>query len=73
MELKKIAFELEDLQCEAEKVESLHLALIVAVYNGSYDLKEYEWAFQAVNELIHGLTEGLAALVKCSFEEMKRE
>ena len=50
MTVKEIAFEIENLQIEAEKVNSFQNALFEAIYGGNNAPETYEWAFVALGD-----------------------
>ena len=51
MTIKELAYEIEDLNRTVKNVSSLQLALCIAIYEGSADVKEYEGAFAAFTDL----------------------
>lgn len=52
--IKETMMRVEKLQLQAEMVNSTHLALFSAIYEGSYDVKAYEWAFVLFGEATKG-------------------
>lgn len=59
MSIKEVAFKVEQLRTEAEKVHGFQLALFEAIYNGSCAPEHYEWAFVLFGEVVSSLKDGL--------------
>lgn len=73
MTTKEIAFEIEELQVEAEKIHSLQNALFSAIYEGSSAPGTYEWAFIALGDLTLEVKNKLNDVTKKLFEIIKAE
>lgn len=73
MTVKEIAFELENLQIEAEKINSLQNALFSAIYRGDFAPETYEWAFIVLGDLTFTIKNRLDEVGKELFEIMKKE
>lgn len=73
MTVKKIAYELENLQNETEKIHSLQNALFEAIYNGDNAPKTYEWAFVLLGDLTYEVKNRLDEVGKELFEIIKSE
>lgn len=73
MSVKKIAYELENLQNETEKIDSLQNALFEAIYNGNNAPETYEWAFVLLGDLTHEVKNRLDEVGKELFEIMRSE
>lgn len=78
MTVKEIAFEIENLQIEAEKVNSFQNALFSAIYEGKNAPATYEWAFVALGDYTFSLknrlnevTEELFRIVRTEKKEVK--
>lgn len=78
MTMKEIAFEIENLQIEAEKVNSFQNALFSAIYEGENAPATYEWAFVALGDYTFSLknrlnevTEELFRIVRTEKKEVK--
>lgn len=78
MTVKEIAFEIENLQIEAEKVNSFQNALFSAIYEGKNAPTTYEWAFVALGDYTFSLknklnevTEELFRIVRTEKKEVK--
>lgn len=73
MTVKEIAYELEALQIEAEKVNSFQNALFEAIYRGDNAPETYEWAFVALGDYTFSLKNRLDEATKELFEIMRAE
>lgn len=72
MTTKEIAFKLEDLQNESEKIYSLQLAIFSAIYEGNNSCADYEYAFIVLGDLSLSLKEDLARIRDAGFELMRK-
>lgn len=69
MEMKEIAFKIEELQVKAEKISSLETALFEAIYTSKlYPLETYESAFILFGEIIFNLKNELTELKESVFD-----
>lgn len=68
MTVNEIAFKIEELQVEAEKVDGLQKTLFAAVYEGNYALEEFEWVFVLLGQLTHALKKELDEVTKELFD-----
>ncbi|MDO4307226.1 MAG: hypothetical protein Q4C77_10345 [Eubacteriales bacterium] len=59
MTIKEIAYKVEDLRIEAEKINSLQNALFTAIYSESNAISTYEWAFVVLDDMTHSLKDEL--------------
>ena len=66
--VKEMAYKIEDLRNDAEKINSLQNALFEAIYKGDIAISAYEWAFVAFGELTYSLLNELAELENEAFE-----
>lgn len=73
MTVKEIAFELENLQIEAEKIDSLQNALFSAIYRGEFAPETYEGAFIALGELTFATKNRLDEVGKELFKIVKKD
>ena len=73
MALKEIAFKIEDLVVEAEKIESMQKALWQAIWRGDLAECEYEWAFVVFGDLTFALKNNLQTLSDEVFKTLKGE
>lgn len=73
MTVKKIAYELENLQNETEKIHSLQNALFEAIYNGNNTPETYEWAFILLGDLTREVKNRLDKVGKELFAVIKNE
>ena len=72
MSMKELAYKIEDLQMEAEKINSLEAALFEAIYTSqNYPLETYESAFLLFGEKIFDLKNELAELKKAAFDSFR--
>lgn len=72
MTLKEVVFKVEELQTEAEKINSLQLALFEAVFRGNNAPETYEWAFCVLSDLTFSIKNGLGDLKDNAFETLKK-
>lgn len=70
---KNLAFKIEDLFTEAEKIDSMNEALFQAVFRGDNDPAMYEWAFIAFRNMTFELREQMKDLTDESFKLMRGE
>ncbi len=63
MSVKKIAFELEELQTKAEKVDGLQDVLFRALDKNDWNQETYEWAFMVLGDLTRELKSELNIMV----------
>lgn len=73
MSNKEIAYRIEELQIDAEKVNSVQNALFEAIYRGSNALETYEWAFVSLGDLTFALKNNLEDLTSKVFDNLKKE
>lgn len=73
MTVKEIAFEIENLQIDAEKVNSFQNALFEAIYRGDNAPETYELAFVALGDYTFSLKNKLDKVTKELFEIMRTE
>lgn len=69
--VKEMAYKIEDLRNDAEKINSLQNTLFAAIYKGGFAISTYEWAFVALGELTYSLLNELAELENEAFELIK--
>jgi len=63
MSVKELAFELEELQVKAEKVDGLQDVLFRALDKKDWNQETYEWAFMVLGELTLDLKKELNIMV----------
>jgi hypothetical protein len=63
MSVKELAFELEELQVKAEKVDGLQDVLFRALDKKDWNQEAYEWAFMVLGELTLDLKKELNIMV----------
>ena len=68
MTVKEIAYKLEEMQIESEKVNSLQNTLFEAIYRGDNAPEIYEWAFIVLGNLTFALANDLDKLTKAAFD-----
>lgn len=73
MTIKEIAFKVEKLQAQSEKVDSLSAALFSAIYEGNSSADSYEWAFVLLEDVTHELAEQLNKMTEELFEIIKQK
>jgi len=73
MTLKDIAYKLEEIWIEAEKVDSLQIAIFQAIYKGEHNPDVYEWAFNALGDRTFSLQASLEKIVDEIFELLRKE
>ena len=73
MTVKEIAFEIESLQIEAEKVNSFQNALFSAIYEGKNAPETYEWAFVALGDYMFSLKNRLNEVTNELFRIIRAE
>lgn len=71
MRLSEIARRVEELEIEAEKVNSLQMALFDAIFNGNSEAHSYEWAFVVLGDLTFNQQESLKKITKELFDLLK--
>jgi len=69
--MKDLAYRLDELQRDAEKIESFQMALWQAIYRGDFDVKTYELAFVAFGDLTFALANNLQTLVDEAFDILR--
>lgn len=73
MTMKEIAYRIEALQVEAEKIDSVQKAIFAAIYQQTcYAKEDYEWAFVAFSELTFDLKNELKELKDKAFESFRQ-
>lgn len=73
MTVKEIAFEIENLQIEAEKVNSFQNALFSAIYEGGNAPTTYKWAFVALGDYTFSLKNKLNEVTEELFRIVRTE
>lgn len=73
MTVKEIAYKIEGLQIEAEKINSFQQTLFEAIFNGNNDAGTYEWAFVAFGDMTHSLKNELKNVTDAIFEIFRSE
>lgn len=74
MATKEIAYKIEKLQTDAEKINSITEALFVALYRqDEYGKEEYEWAFISLSEMTMKLRDDLEKLTNEAFDSYRKE
>lgn len=73
MTIKDIAFRIEELQIDAERIDSLHLAVTEAVFNGNNAIDAYEWAFNAIGNMTFNMRKELGKLTDEAFDILKAD
>lgn len=73
MTVKEIAFEIENLQIKAEKVNSFQNALFEAIYRGNNAPETYEWAFVALGDYTFSLKNRLNEITEELFRIIRAE
>lgn len=70
---KDIAFRIEQLQIESEKIDSLQETIFQAIFHGEINIDKYEWAFITLGEMTFDLKNSLEEMVNESFELARKE
>lgn len=74
MSIKEIAYKIEKLQTDAEKIKGINEALFAALYRqDEYGKEEYEWAFISLSEMIMNLRDDLEELTNVAFDICRKE
>ena len=73
MDIKEMAFRVEDLSIEAEKADSMCEAIYQAIYCGENNTEVYQWAFVTFREITSDLKDEMEKLKDQVFETMRGE
>lgn len=73
MTIKEMAFKIEDLENQAEKINSFQNTLFEAIYKGDNAVSTYKWAFVAFGDLTHDMLKQLTELTNDVFELLRNE
>lgn len=72
MTMRETVFRIEELQVQAEKINSIQSAIFQAIYNGQQAVSDYEWAFCALGDLTFALKNDLEVLMNEAFDYIKQ-
>lgn len=73
MDIKDVAFVIEDLTLKAQMANSLLLAISTAMAYGPYASTNFEYGLSSVTDTLHELSAGLEEQTKALFEILKLE
>lgn len=68
-----LAFKIEEMEKEAEIVNSLLLAVYEAIYNGCVDYRKFEWALHEVSGMAQDHMEHMKSLTDETFALLQKK
>ncbi len=73
MSQKEMAYKIEKLQTDAERIHSLQNTLFSAIFRQEeFSVSTFEWAFVLLGEMTMSTLEELKELTDCAFENLRK-
>ena len=74
MSQKEMAYRIEELRFNAERIHSLQNSLFAAIFHQKeFSVGDFEWAFVLLGEMTMDALEELKVLTNCAFENFRKD